>query len=778
MNKETQISLFTNCKTDDLQNCTVQEVIEGISETFKAFVEPVRSAANPEQYKQAKENLPALTWSGVFDGGHKLENLRRYTNIICLDIDHVEKPEEMKDRIKTIDFVAYCFLSPSGKGLKVIVALKENELVNKCNEDLAGENRKQALECLDRYHKTQFAGLVQYFSENHAIAIDQSGKDISRLCFISHDTNTYQSAAPICRNIVPITEEVTVLDDKPVKRSPAIAILASTKQQATLPLNLTDDTNKWSAADIVWRLGLIPSNDYALWLKIGWCLHDYFNGSEEGFQIFVEWSKKSSKFDSMDKCRQLVWSTAKNNTSNPVTIGTFNYIYKEAVAEFYDSQIFADTDRKGELYGQYVSLKNKDGYLCLLRDGYKPLGIGSIKESLHEYFVHRHILPRIDAIKFVIKNLHLVKDVWPYVSVLEKGIHEFNGELHLVENTPAQVSPCQGNWSNIQHLIETTMPEKDWQWLFSRLQLDLKGFMARDMQSKGHAMFIIGQKLCGKSTIAMIIQRLLGGKSASVSDYIMQKRFNREMLMYPFWIIDDTLNRTNGVGTQTCHEKFKELIKLSTVQESPVFEKKFGDVVTMNNGLFRRLVITLNNEKEILELLPDNSDDISDKYSLLSCEHSFQSEDFDRQLLWQELPAFAWFLLNEWQRPTWIEHDVRLGIKAYHNPDIQKMIFAASSENDLLLDIENILGKSNLRKIEGTANEIYNELANVVQQKDLDMRHRPFGRMDVSKFSFKLRRMKRDLPLVVSNSRTKDCSLWSVNLDGIKESIRIGLENF
>ena len=49
-------------------------------------------------FKERKLSLPAVTVSGVFDGNHKAENLKKHSGLICLDMDK-------KDQTKSMDVI-------------------------------------------------------------------------------------------------------------------------------------------------------------------------------------------------------------------------------------------------------------------------------------------------------------------------------------------------------------------------------------------------------------------------------------------------------------------------------------------------------------------------------------------------------------------------------------------------------------------------------------------------------------------------------------------------
>lgn len=115
-----------------------------------------------------KDKLPVFTPTGKFNY-RSMAGLEKYNGVICLDIDHVENPKELKESAKSIPWVTSAFITPSSKGLKVIV-----------QTDATPENYKQVeLE------------VSQKFEEITGFARDNRCKDIARIQFVSHDPDLY-----------------------------------------------------------------------------------------------------------------------------------------------------------------------------------------------------------------------------------------------------------------------------------------------------------------------------------------------------------------------------------------------------------------------------------------------------------------------------------------------------------------------------------------------------------------------------------------------------------
>lgn len=125
--------------------------------------------ADIDKYQKIKSSLPAFTVSATFNISRKADNIKQHNGIIHLDYDHIENPNIVREKLKKLPFIYSCFISPSGKGLKVFV--KTNATINT--------------------HLDYFKAISEECDTFIGLKSDPSVKDISRLCFVSHDPNLF-----------------------------------------------------------------------------------------------------------------------------------------------------------------------------------------------------------------------------------------------------------------------------------------------------------------------------------------------------------------------------------------------------------------------------------------------------------------------------------------------------------------------------------------------------------------------------------------------------------
>ena len=143
---------------------------EKIAELRRLFV------SDKTAYSEQKKSLPAFTFSGEFSGRNK-DSLVQASGFLVLDFDHLENVESAFNKLTADPHTWFIFRSPSGAGLKVgfhTVGISSDE-----------------------DHQRFFRSASNYIEHTHGLVTDPSGKDISRLCFVSHDPLLFVGDSPV-----------------------------------------------------------------------------------------------------------------------------------------------------------------------------------------------------------------------------------------------------------------------------------------------------------------------------------------------------------------------------------------------------------------------------------------------------------------------------------------------------------------------------------------------------------------------------------------------------
>ena len=173
-----QITIFRNF-TQVIGSRTLPEILKAIQQgVYQEEVLAVRRAVQRGDRKVAdetKKQLHAFTVSGRFEGGRTMERLTEYHPYVILDIDKLQEAElrQVNQLVRGLPYTHACFLSPSGNGCKIIVRVNSDQ----------------------SQHHLAFQQMSAFYERKLKIKIDQSGKDVTRLCFFSFDENLFFNEA-------------------------------------------------------------------------------------------------------------------------------------------------------------------------------------------------------------------------------------------------------------------------------------------------------------------------------------------------------------------------------------------------------------------------------------------------------------------------------------------------------------------------------------------------------------------------------------------------------
>jgi len=175
-----ECNIFKNVWDKDCSNVVkMSSVLKAIRDgRYKEQVLAVREAkaiGDKDSVKDLKFRLPAVTWSGVFEERED-DAIIVYNKLMVIDIDDIteKRLEKLKEEMKLNPWV-YSFFDGPTKGVKVLVFI---------DSDIKWHN----------YHA--FIHLESAFMELYGIQIDKSGKNASRLCFVSYDPELYVNPKP------------------------------------------------------------------------------------------------------------------------------------------------------------------------------------------------------------------------------------------------------------------------------------------------------------------------------------------------------------------------------------------------------------------------------------------------------------------------------------------------------------------------------------------------------------------------------------------------------
>jgi hypothetical protein len=177
---DAEVSLFHGA-TDatPARSVTIGAVLNAIrTGAYRQAIEQVRyirATMGDDAYKTAKVRLDAVTFGGTFAPTRAKANLVQHSGLIHGDGDHLPDVQDVKQALCADVHTAYCFVSPSGDGLKLGVC------VAPVSDDVAYKHAWQAV--------------ADYYRQQYGVTWDPSGKDVCRLCFVSWDPALFLNLA-------------------------------------------------------------------------------------------------------------------------------------------------------------------------------------------------------------------------------------------------------------------------------------------------------------------------------------------------------------------------------------------------------------------------------------------------------------------------------------------------------------------------------------------------------------------------------------------------------
>ena len=164
------VTIFKNIKeTDTPFFRDVDVVLSRIKDgSSRDLVKSIRQEDDKTKRNELKKELPSICFSGQFTKRSDV-SIKEHSGLICLDLDGYTKQKELlsdKSKFSKNKYVYSVFISPSGKGLNVLVKIPRD-----------AENHVGYFLALEKFFNSQF--------------FDKTSKNLSRVCYESFDPDIY-----------------------------------------------------------------------------------------------------------------------------------------------------------------------------------------------------------------------------------------------------------------------------------------------------------------------------------------------------------------------------------------------------------------------------------------------------------------------------------------------------------------------------------------------------------------------------------------------------------
>ena len=154
-----------------------------VGDYAKQRTEKLRSIKDQKQARQFKAStFDYCAFSGMFTIRND-KALVSHSGLLCIDFDHLQSVDLLRNQLLQDEYfdTQLLFRSPSGDGLKWIIQISTP----------LGEPAIGIRQLVGFSHSDFFAAVANYMLQTYSVAVDKSGRDISRACFLPHDPDAY-----------------------------------------------------------------------------------------------------------------------------------------------------------------------------------------------------------------------------------------------------------------------------------------------------------------------------------------------------------------------------------------------------------------------------------------------------------------------------------------------------------------------------------------------------------------------------------------------------------
>lgn len=331
-----------------------------------------------------------------------------------------------------------------------------------------------------------------------------------------------------------------------------------------------------------------------------------------------------------------------------------------------------------------------------------------------------------------------------------------DGRRILVTKSPRLTSPKRGKWPSLEKFFESLLGgEQDYFFAWAK-----SGFesLAKGDFRPGQMLALAGEAGCGKSLCQLLVTEIFGGRVAKPYKYMTgATAFNGDLAKAEHWCIEDE----HGSTDIRIRRQFGTAIKDVCANLNLSVHDKGKQAITLPT--FRRITLSVNSESENLQIIPPLDSSLSDKIMLLRCNQAEVGND--RAATWKrfmsELPAFVWFLLNEFEIPKSLRSN-RYGVVAYQNRELADELTAMSPEHRMLNLIDEVFFTMENRR-DWTA-----DVKGSTEQIERWLRGSQFGSAVDKLLYFStacgvyLARLEKQCPKRVTSSRKNGKVAWTV----------------
>lgn len=302
-----------------------------------------------------------------------------------------------------------------------------------------------------------------------------------------------------------------------------------------------------------------------------------------------------------------------------------------------------------------------------------------------------------------------VSYVGPLAGYLTEGLHDNGKMLIMVTQEPTIIEATHGRNTMLKDYFDRLLGKEQATYWHLWLKFAREAFLAGNMD-EGQAMAITGPRDTGKSLGCVLGSLCIGGRYADPEQYFRgQTQFNKHLYEAEVLFMDDPGGGAEYSVRRLVGDKIRQIV----AGKNPQLHAKGRTPISIK--VFWRIMVTVNDEAEDLQILPPLTEGMQDKLIILKAiaravdhpTHTIQlKKAYYEKLVASVGDYLGW--LERLQVPSGFSRD-RFNIKAYQHPDVVEALQDFSPELKLLRLIdEEWVGRESVRKV--TAAQVEREL--------------------------------------------------------------------
>ncbi len=272
----------------------------------------------------------------------------------------------------------------------------------------------------------------------------------------------------------------------------------------------------------------------------------------------------------------------------------------------------------------------------------------------------------VQSALFDIQNLKSVNRAAPFI-FRPDGPYYYNGKRFLNVSKVRPIMPVSDlvdSWGEgfpwLAQFFDTLFdPVDQLDYFLAWLKHFYMGAVTQDPK-RGLALFIAGPVGAGKTVLnKAVLGQLLGGRQDAGKFLLRGDQFNDQLFGAAMWCVDDEVTSTDPKQ----RSMFTQMVKKIVANDSFTYRAMYQSGVDME--WLGRVVVTMNDDPESLQMLPETKRNILDKIMLIKVKTpSVPYWPSDAQIA-AELPLFGAFL-RDWVVPVRCHPDnPRFGVSPY-----------------------------------------------------------------------------------------------------------------